>query len=143
MRNSRIGKALGKLVNMVAPVASVAIAVLMIALSLPLFSAHPASAAYDETVTFAENDSPSDPVYTTQTGEGNIPLTLFADLSPTFSNPGYTFVDWNTEPNDSGTSYTDGEVFDFISTPDPGPVLSALWAGLYETVTFAENDNST
>lgn len=143
MRNSRIGKALGKLVNMVAPVASVAIAVLMIALSLPLFSAHPASAAYDETVTFAENDSPSDPVYTTQTGEGNIPLTLFADLSPTFSNPGYTFVDWNTEPNGSGTSYTDGEVFDFISTPDPGPVLYAIWAGLYETVTFAENDNST
>ncbi|HEV7958635.1 MAG TPA: InlB B-repeat-containing protein, partial [Acidimicrobiales bacterium] len=136
MRNGRIVKAFWA-------VSTVAVVAILITVSLPLLSVHPASAAIGETVTFAENDSPSDPAYALQSAEGETPLTLFVDLSPAFSNPGYTFVDWNTEPNGSGTSYTDGETFDFVSTPDPGPVLYAIWEGLYETVTFAENDSGT
>ncbi len=90
------------------------------------------------TVTFAENDSPSDPVYATQTDNAPTALTSFSSLNPSFSNPGYTFVDWNTEPDGSGVSYSDGQVYGFGAEL----YLYAIWAGSYHTVTFVENDSS-
>jgi uncharacterized repeat protein (TIGR02543 family) len=107
--------------------------------SLPLVLVSSASAAPYQTVTFAQNDNPSDSVVAHQTADTPTALTLFAGLTPAFSNPGYTFVDWNTQPDGSGTSYSDGETFDFST----GPVLYAIWSGAYQTVTFAQNDNPT
>ena len=88
-------------------------------------------------VTFEENDSASDGVYATQTENAAMPLTAFASLSPTFSNPGFTFVGWNTASNGSGTSYADGQTYGFTSDL----VLYAQWQGSYHVVTFYENDS--
>ena len=89
------------------------------------------------TVTFAENDTSEDSVYATQTEDAPTSLTLFSDLSPAFVNSGHTFLDWNTAPDGSGTSYSDGETYDF----DLAIILYAIWSSPYATVTFAENDN--
>ena len=51
----------------------------------------------DVTVTFAENDNVSDSKVATQTENVSGSLTLFADLSPSFSDTGYTFAGWNTQ----------------------------------------------
>jgi hypothetical protein len=92
-----------------------------------------------QTVAFAENDSVGDQVYATQTESAPTGLTLFANLTPSFSNPGMTFLDWNTEANGSGTEYSNGESYDFTEPL----ILYAIWIGPYETVTFAENDSGT
>jgi outer membrane protein OmpA-like peptidoglycan-associated protein len=92
-----------------------------------------------QTVAFAENDSVGDQVYATQTESAPTGLTLFANLTPSFSNPGMTFLDWNTEANGSGTEYSNGESYDFTEPL----TLYAIWIGPYETVTFAENDSGT
>ena len=56
-------------------------------------SSLPASASGSyHTVTFAENDSLTDEVYTGQTADVPADLTLFSNLNPSFSNPGMTFV---------------------------------------------------
>jgi len=94
-------------------------------------------AAQFHTVTFAENDSGSDQVIATQTEDTATPLTSFSDLSPQFVDGGHTFVDWNTQPDGSGTSFSDGETFSFGSPL----VLYAIWESAYTTVTFAENDS--
>ena len=91
------------------------------------------------TVTFAENDSGTDPVSATQTENVPTALTSFSNLSPAFVNSGHTFDDWNTAPNGSGTSYSDGAIFDFGSAF----VLYAVWTNGYHTVTFAENASGT
>ncbi|MGA2123553.1 MAG: InlB B-repeat-containing protein, partial [Acidimicrobiales bacterium] len=91
------------------------------------------------TVTFFENDNASDSTSTYQLGTSAQNLTSFADLSPAFSNPGYTFDDWNTSANGNGTSYADASQYSFSSdlslyaqwTPEPS----------VHTVTFFENDN--
>jgi uncharacterized repeat protein (TIGR02543 family) len=102
--------------------------------------ASPASAISQyHTVTFAENDSESDSVSSTQTEDAPTALTLFTNLSPQFVNPGYTFLDWNTEPDGSGVSYSDGQTYDF----DSAIVLYAIWVGEYHTVTLAENDSES
>ena len=75
------------------------------------------------TVTFAENDSGTDPVSATQTENVPTALTLFASLSPGFVNSGHTFEDWNTAPDGSGTSYSNGAIYDFSSAV----VLYAVW----------------
>jgi uncharacterized repeat protein (TIGR02543 family) len=103
-------------------------------------SSLPASASGSyHTVTFAENDSLTDEVYTGQTADVPADLTLFSNLNPSFSNPGMTFVSWNTSPDGSGTTYTNGENYDF----DAPLTLYAIWAGPYVTVTFGENDSSS
>ena len=90
----------------------------------------------DETVTFAENDGPSDTVVANQTDNTATALTPFSSLNPQFSNPGYTFAGWNTEENGSGTSYADGENYSF-SAP---LVLCAQWTPLpTSTITFNDN----
>src|ERR1019366_6231877 len=91
------------------------------------------------TVTFAENDSGTDPVSATQTENVPTALTSFSNLSPAFVNSGHTFDDWNTAPDGSGTSYSDGAIFPFGSAF----VLYAVWTNGYHTVTFAENDSGT
>src|ERR1019366_6154345 len=91
------------------------------------------------TVTFAENDSGTDSVDATQTENVPTALTLFSSLSPAFVNSGHTFVDWNTAPDGSGTSYSNGAIYDFGSVV----VLYAVWTNGYHTVTFAENDSGT
>jgi hypothetical protein len=89
------------------------------------------------TVTFAENDNIADSVYATQTENAPSALSTFASLNPQFSDAGATFFDWNTQPDGSGTSYSNGEAFDFGSSV----VLYAIWSSAYHTVTFAENNN--
>ena len=90
------------------------------------------------TVTFSENDSPSDTVDTFQLGTSTATLTPFSSLSPSFSNPGYVFTGWNTSANGTGTSYGDGATYSFSSDLD----LYAQWSiVLTHTVTFSENDS--
>lgn len=103
---------------------------------LPWFNAASATPQY-HTVTFAENDNSADSVYATQTEDAPTSLTLFADLSPAFADGGQSFLDWNTAPDGSGTSYFDGETYNF----DSAIVLYAIWSSPYATVTFAENDS--
>jgi uncharacterized repeat protein (TIGR02543 family) len=106
--------------------------------SIPVSTAI-ASAAQFHTVMFVENDNSSDPVYSSQTASAPTALTLFANLSPSFADSGFLFVDWNTAPDGSGTSYANGATFSFGSAQ----VLYATWVGIEHTVTFAENDTPT
>ncbi|MGC8510755.1 MAG: InlB B-repeat-containing protein, partial [Acidimicrobiales bacterium] len=62
------------------------------------------------TVTFSENDNVNDIVGTYQVMSSPSDLTLFSNLSPQFSNPGYVFNDWNTKADGSGVSYSNGEL---------------------------------
>ncbi|HEY1826275.1 MAG TPA: InlB B-repeat-containing protein, partial [Acidimicrobiales bacterium] len=109
--------------------------------SLAIFGAEYPTSAYAQgayhTVTFAENDSPSDMTVETQTANAASDLTSFSSLA--FSNPGSTFVNWNTQPDDSGTTYSDGQIYNFSAAL----TLYAIWKGPDVTVTFAENDSST
>jgi hypothetical protein len=100
-------------------------------------SAAQATTPQFHTVTFDENDSPSDPVYSSQTEDAPTALTTFDDLSPSFVDSGYTFVNWNSAPDGSGTSYANGSTFSFTSAE----VLYATWAMDFHTVTFDENDS--
>lgn len=88
------------------------------------------------TVTFIENDSATDPVYSTQSANAATPLTVLSEISPAIVNPGYSFVDWNTAADASGTSYANGAVFNFAQSTG----LYAIWQVL-PTVTqsFAAN----
>ncbi len=91
------------------------------------------------TVTFVENDTGTDSVTAFQIGSSAQDLTLFSNFSPAFSDPGYTFADWNTAANGSGTTYSDGENYSFTSDL----VLYAQWDAIPTnyTVTFVENDS--
>jgi hypothetical protein len=104
-----------------------------------ILSTVPASATGFHSVTFEENDSPSDSVYAGQTEDTSTSLTLFTNLSPSFSNPGMTFVDWNTQPDGGGVTFSNGAIYDFGAQLD----LYAIWAAPYATVTFEENDSSS
>ncbi|MDE3147816.1 MAG: hypothetical protein KGL23_10345, partial [Acidobacteriota bacterium] len=75
---------------------------------------HPAAAS-NTTVTLAENASINDQTAVGQTASGPTPLTLFSAITPSFSNSGYTFTDWNTSADGTGTTYTDGEVYSFAA----------------------------
>lgn len=74
-------------------------------------------------VTFEENRSAQDRTYATETESAPTPLTLFVNLSPSFSNPGYTFAGWNTLATGKGTSYSDGQSYAFVKPL----VLYAQW----------------
>jgi uncharacterized repeat protein (TIGR02543 family) len=95
-------------------------------------------------VSFNENDSPSDSVATYLSSNSPEDLTLFVNLSPTFTNPGYTFKDWNTATNGTGTSYSDGALYQFTANL----VLYAQWTAnsvtptpTATTYTVTYNDN--
>ncbi len=67
------------------------------------------------TVTFFENASGSDSKHASQSASVITTLTLLADLSPSFSNPGYTFSGWATSANGTGTLYANGASYDFLN----------------------------
>ncbi|MBW4078067.1 MAG: hypothetical protein HIU84_06090 [Acidobacteria bacterium] len=90
-------------------------------------------------VTFAQNDSPSDQVATSQTSQVPEALTLFASLVPTFTNSSNTFLAWNTSADGTGTTYSNGQVYSFTSDI----TLYAQWSLPFHTVTFAENASLT
>jgi uncharacterized repeat protein (TIGR02543 family) len=88
------------------------------------------------TVTFYENDSGTDATNAFQTATSAQDLTVFSDLNVTFSNPGYTFNNWNTAANGSGTSYANGSIYSFSADTS----LYAQWTAL-PNVTATFNDN--
>lgn len=58
-----------------------------------------------------------------------------------FSRPYYSFVEWNTESDGSGTSYEDGQLVSDLTTVDGGEVnLYAIWAAIWTTNTEITND---
>jgi len=99
-----------------------AFAVVVLVLWSP-FGASAFAVAQFHTVTFAENDSLSDSTTVTQTENSPTALTLFSAISPPFTNSGHTFVDWNTEPDGSGTTFANGGTYGFGS----GIELYAIW----------------
>ncbi|OYV59944.1 MAG: hypothetical protein B7Z69_05755 [Actinobacteria bacterium 21-73-9] len=105
--------------------------------SVPLLQSPASATSVYHAVTFEENDNSSDGVFATQTENAPTPLTAFASLNPSFSNPGYTFTGWNTASNGTGVAYADGQTYDFGSDL----VLFAQWQGSYHAVTFYENDS--
>jgi uncharacterized repeat protein (TIGR02543 family) len=114
---------------------AILLAVLFIQVAIPSITAT-ASTPIFHTVTFVENDGPSDPAYTSQSANVQTALTAFANLNPAFVNPGFSFVDWNTEPDGTGTSYANGSMYSFAAAE----VLYATWSRINHTVTFVEND---
>ncbi len=64
-------------------------------------------------VTFYENATGSDSVSALQYASTDTPLTLFSDLNPNFSKPGYVFAGWATSTSGAGTTYADGSTYDF------------------------------
>jgi len=66
-------------------------------------------------VTFNENRNLNDSAYSVQIKATQAPLTLFANLSPVLSNPGYSFSSWNTKANGLGVRYTNGQLYSFAS----------------------------
>jgi uncharacterized repeat protein (TIGR02543 family) len=93
----------------------------------------------NHTVTFNENASLNDPVESSQVANVPTPLTRLMSLQPSFANPNFTFVDWNTKPDDTGTAYSDGAVYDFGSAI----TLYAQWIQNPHSVTFFSNLTST
>jgi uncharacterized repeat protein (TIGR02543 family) len=89
------------------------------------------------TVTFFQNSNGFDTVEAFQNSNAPSPLTHLSSLSPSFSNAGHYFVDWNTTANGSGISYADGGNYSFASDM----FLYAQWATMpvFKTVTFFEN----
>jgi len=97
-----------------------------------------ASGAY-VTAAFAENASPNDPVYATETENTPTALTLFSSQSPTLIKSGYSFVEWNTQPDGLGITYADGAMYDFASPL----TLYAVWNANVKSVTFEENASTS
>ncbi len=98
-----------------------------------------ASAAGFHTVTFVENDNPSDQVVAFQTAGIATNLTRFQNLSPLLTDSGFTFLDWNTAADGSGKSYTDGASYSFAAPLN----LYAIWVAPFHPVTFIENDSAS
>jgi uncharacterized repeat protein (TIGR02543 family) len=93
------------------------------------------------TVTFIENDNIADQVNQLESSNVPTPLTHFSDMSPAFTDPGYTFIGWNTSADGTGTSFTDGETYSF--TDDTGMYAQWLLIPMSHSVTFFENDNGS
>jgi len=89
-------------------------------------------------VTFHENANLNDNVSTYQSLNAPSNLTLFVDLSPTFSNPDFVFDGWNTSPYGTGSFYPDGSSYSFTANLD----LYAQWTQDFNVVTFFENASS-
>ena len=64
-------------------------------------------------VTFYENASSTDPVNAVENSSTSTPLTLFSDLSPSFSKAGYVFNGWSTSTGGTGSTYSNGATYDF------------------------------
>ncbi len=57
----------------------------------------------------------------------------------TYTRDGFTFREWNTASNGSGTTYQDGDNYDF----GVGVTLYAMWTGNALTITYDENGGSS
>ena len=61
----------------------------------------------------------------------------------TFTKTGYTFVNWNTESDGTGTSYEEGETFTNLTSTDGDIIyLYAQWDPITYTITFDGNSGS-
>ena len=65
----------------------------------------------------------------------NSPTPLTSESSFAIVNPNHTFVNWNTERDGSGISYTDGTTYSFVADLS----LYAQWIGTTETLLFSPN----
>jgi len=109
---------------------------LQFALAASMFSV--AGATTGHVVTFNENLSNGTSLNDFEASIGNRSLTLYSQLSPSFLNPGHAFVNWNTSPNGSGTSFVDGSTYNFSTDL----TLYAQWKNSFQTVTFNRNRSS-
>jgi len=66
-------------------------------------------------VTFNQNRSLSDTVFSYQVAATPTPLKTFASLTPPLSNPGFAFANWNTKANGTGVRYTNGQTYSFAA----------------------------
>src|ERR1700683_1923661 len=82
---------------------SILFAALIVQSAIPAIAATASTQPF-HSVTFIENDNTNDEIYSSQTANTSTPLTTFANMNPSFANPGYGFVDWNTTPDGSGSS---------------------------------------
>ena len=85
------------------------------------------------TITFNSNDENN--INKTQELQYNVISTLEKN---TFEREGYTFIGWNTEPDGSGTSYSDED--EIVLSSDI--TLYAQWQLNVYTITFYKNDGS-
>ena len=83
----------------------------------------------NQVVTFRQNRTLSDQTYASEIKNAPSNLTLFSNLNPQFSNPGYGFVGWNTEASGKGTSYLDGAKYSFATSV----TLYAQWVKVITT----------
>jgi uncharacterized repeat protein (TIGR02543 family) len=99
---------------------------------------HTVTPAY--TVTFFEQASNVDSTVYFELSPTPLALTPISKFTPPLSNPGHSFINWNTSPNGSGTSYADGEIYSFSADI----ALYAQWRVITvaHTVTFLENATS-
>ncbi len=89
-------------------------------------------------VTFVENVNSQDQTVTSQTSDIATALTLVANLTPKFANPGYAFRFWTTSADGSGAIFADGAIYNFAAGP---LMLYAQW--IENSVTFNENDSGS
>lgn len=82
-----------------------------------------ANASQVATLTLVENNNLNDPVGTYELGYGPAEITPFVQLNPAFSNPGYVFSGWNTQPDGTGQSFPDGGLYPF----ETDGMLFAMW----------------
>jgi uncharacterized repeat protein (TIGR02543 family) len=60
-----------------------------------------------------------------------------------FKNPGYAFVEWNTNADGTGTAYANAASVQNLTTENKGNVIFyAQWAPVFYTVTFESNGGS-
>ena len=82
------------------------------------------------TVTFSANDGTG--TTTTQGFYSNTPQALVAN---TFTRTDYVFLGWNTKPDGSGKTYTDGEAINNLGNV----TLYAQWHTLYNVISYDAN----
>ena len=80
------------------------------------------------------NNNGGSGVMSTQTD--STPKAINANI---YTRDGYTFREWNTASDGSGTSYQDGDNYDF----GEGVTLYAMWTGNTLTITYDENGGSS
>jgi len=88
------------------------------------------------TVTF-HNNAPGSNLEVMQTDNTSASLQGFSTMG--FSNSNYFFEDWNTQPNGSGTSFSDQAIYPFTADVD----LYAQWIQVTHSVLFYENLSGT
>ena len=87
--------------------------------------------------------------YNANGGTGSMANQNFVSGTPqnlrtnTFTRTGYTFKDWNTQANGSGTSYTnDQSVNNLTAAPNGSYPLYAQWTAITYSVAYNANDGS-